>query len=375
MAEQKVKGKKREMMSDQLLDGARNLVQWAEIAAGQDVLIHVEPGYDDPEVLSALRNAASEAGAKVSVLHTPHWNRQSEAPPAVLERALDGADVLISQGEYLYASHSRYMQVQLFEKGLRYFNNVAKTKEALSSSYGRFPTELTYAIGKAVIDRLTKAKTIRVTTPAGTDLTMSLRPETVGGYCYPVRHDTPGFKKDFPGGVACFHPEDPVEGVLVAEAIHPVIGAPKVILDDPLRMVYKDHRAVEMSGDCAEWIQDYWERSGDENSTWLAECMWGIHPKAGGVGSPNISNPHLLHFGLGNSLSYGGPVYSKSWAVIFVQDATLVADDETILDRGHLTVLELPEVRAAAARLSDSDELLTQVDSTLADLFGGGKNG
>ncbi|MGH7844604.1 MAG: hypothetical protein ACREQW_05475, partial [Candidatus Binatia bacterium] len=115
-----------ENISEALMDGARNLVRYVEIQSNQQVLIHTEPGFDDAKVVAALKAAIEEAGATVSVLHTPHWDKQYEPPPRVFEAAIDGCDVLIGQGEYLHTKN-RYIQVGLFERGLIYINNEAKT--------------------------------------------------------------------------------------------------------------------------------------------------------------------------------------------------------------------------------------------------------
>src|SRR5688572_12448206 len=61
-----------ENLTQLLLDGGRNLVRYVEIHAGQNVLIHTEPCYDDPAVVGAVKAAVEEVGANVSVLHTPH---------------------------------------------------------------------------------------------------------------------------------------------------------------------------------------------------------------------------------------------------------------------------------------------------------------
>jgi hypothetical protein len=356
--------------NQELLDGARNLVRYVEIHGGQNVLIHTEPGYDDSRVVGALRDAIEETGARVSVLHTPHWDKQYDPPPPIFEAAIEGCDVLIGQGEYLHTKN-RYIQVGLFERGLIYINNEAKTVEALSSWYGRFPAELLSAIGVATIQRLGSGNTVRVTTEAGTDISMSVETNTVGGYCYPFRFDTPGYKKGFPGGVACFHPEDPVNGVVAVEAITRGNGAPKTILDSPLFLIFRYHRVVEAYGECVDWWREFTTKKGDQNSSWMGECMWGVHPKASGTGGRGASNPHLLHFGLGNSIAYGGPTFSRTWQVMFVQDATLTVDGEPLLQNGLLTVLSDPLIRAVAAKYGDPDDLLAQVPATLKDQFGG----
>ncbi len=357
-----------EMPAD-LLDGARNVVKYAEIRPGQQVLIHTEPGFDDPLLVEAVRTAVAEAGARPAVMHTEHWDKQREAPPPVFEKAIEACDVLIGQGEYLHTKN-HYLQVALFERGLVYINSEAKTREAMSSLYGRFPADVLFAIGTKTLESLTPGSLVRVTTAAGTDLSMTVQPETVGGYCYPFKYDSPGHKKGVPGGTSCFHPEDPVNGVIAVEAITKGNRTPKTILDTPLFLTVEDHRVVAAEGECADWWEDFMRTRGDENSGWVAECMWGVHPKAGG-GGRGASNPHLLHFGLGNSIAYGGPTFSHTWQVMFVTDATLTVNGKPLLDNGHLTLLDDPEVRAVAARFGDPDELLSQVPATLADQFGG----
>jgi hypothetical protein len=228
-----------------------------------------------------------------------------------------------------------------------------------------------FAIGTRTLQRVGRGKQVRVTTAAGTDLTMSVETNTLGGYCYPYRYDSPGHKKGFPGGTSCFHPEDPVNGVIAVEAITKGNRPPKTTLDSPLFLTVRDHRVVKAEGECAEWWDDFITNRGDENTGWIAECMWGIHPKALGKGGRAASNPHLLHFGIGNSIPYGGPTFSRTWQVMFVQDATLTVDGEPLLDNGHLTVLDDPEVRAIAAKYGDPDELLTQEPAHVSEQLGG----
>jgi len=352
-----------------LLEGARNLTRYVSLRPDQHVLIHTEPGYDDERIVAALRSAIAQIGSPCAVLHTPAWDKQKDPPPPVFEAALEGVDVLIGQGEYLHTKN-HYLQVAIFERGLIYINNEAKTVDALSSRYGRFPAELLFAIGTKTIERLAAGKHIRVTTAAGTDISMAVSGSTAGGYCYPFTFDSPGHKKGFPGGVACFHPEDPVDGVIAVQALTRGNQAPKAILERPLFLTYRNHRAVAAEGEGAEWWSDFIARNGADSS-WLAECMWGIHPQASGRGGRGASNPHLLHFGIGNSIPYGGPTWAKTWQVVFVQDATLAVDGRPLLDNGHLTVLDEPDIRGIAAKYGDPDEWLRQAAATLEDQFGG----
>lgn len=355
-----------EVNIEDVLDGARNMVRNADLQAGQRVLLHAERE-TAPVLVDAIWEALSERGAQVAVMRTDHWHKVREQPPEVFSRALAGIDVLISTGEFLRALENLYLKKAMYDDGLFYLHNEASTPEAMASSYGRFPLEVLAAIGDHVVGQIL-GRLIRIRTAAGTDLTMTASPETIGGYWYPYRNDAPGHKKAFPGGAFNFYPEAPVEGVLALEAIPSQIPAPKVHLDDPLRLTFRDHKVVHMEGDCADWLAELWRTKGDENSSWLGKCMWGIHPKAQSPDRRGGSNPAILNLGLGNSTQYGGPAYSKTWFRAYIQKATVTADDVVVIDDGHLTALDAEPVRAVAARLGHGPELLEQLDETLAGL-------
>lgn len=359
------------VVTEGVMEAARNLVRdYIEVQSGQEVLIHTEPGYDHPNILEALMTAVGESGGVCSLLRTPNWSKQTEPPPAVVRHAIQGADILIGQGEYLHTKNP-YLQKAVFEDGLVYINSEAKTPEAFGSLYGRFPAHLLFDIGMRVIDKLDGDPEVRVTTKAGTDITMRVAPETVGGYCYPFGYDTPGHKKGFPGGVVALHPEDPVQGVIAAEALTPRPGIPKALLDEPLWLMVENHRVVDVKGDCSDWLKNHWAENGDENSGWLAECSWGIHPKASADGGRGASNPHLLHFGLGNSIPYGGPVFSSTWIVVFVGHPTVSVNGEEIMTEGKLNLLSDPSLIQIAETHSNGTELLSQVPTSIADSFRG----
>lgn len=356
--------------SAQLLEGARNLARNSGIRTDQRVLIHAER-QTDPDLVMALWTALSEVSGDVSVITTDHWDHVRGDPPRTFRSALETVDVLVSTGHFLRSLEALYLKEAMYDRGTFYIHNEASSPAALASEYGRFPKELLSAIGMHVLNQIA-GKDLDITTKAGTDLKISVRPETVGGYWYPYGYDGPGHKKGFPGGAFAFYPEGPVEGVLAVEGIPPEAKPPKLLLDEPLRLEFHDHRVVHMEGDCSDWLREWWDRDGDENSSWLGKCMWGIHPKAQSPDRRGASNPHILNFGMGNSMQYGGPAYSCTWVRGFIQHATVTANGETVIDVGRLTALEAPEVMATAERLGCDPSVLKQVDESLensSDLF------
>jgi hypothetical protein len=89
--------------------------------------------------------------------------------------------------------------------------------------------------------------------------------------------------------------------------------------------------------------------------------MFGLHPKAQSPDGRGGSNPHLVNFGMGNSVQYGGPAYSKTWIRGYLSDVTVTADDELVMDAGRLCALNSEELRSAAADMGCDPSLLDQV--------------
>ena len=346
-----------------VLDGARNLVRNAMVGTDTRVLLHSEPATAQA-LVDAITEALCEVGATVVLLRTQPWDKLRDDPPAAFVEALKGVDVLVGAGEFLRPLQNLYLRQRIYDEGLFYLHNEASTPEVMASDYARFPLELLGVIGAYVVDQIV-GRQLRITTPIGTDITMTAAPETIGGYWYPYRLDGPGHKKAFPGGAFAFYPGIPATGVIAFEALPRESQAPKVHLDEPLRITYDDHRAVDVAGDCADWLLDQWADRGDNNSGWLGKCMWGLHPKAQSPGGRGASNPSILNLGMGNSTQYGGPAYSRTWVRGFIQRATVTADDLLVIDDGHLCALDAKPVVEACERLGCSPEMLVQLDEGL----------
>jgi hypothetical protein len=352
---------------DDALEGARNMTRNAGLTRGQRVLMHAELD-TDPQLVNAIWTALSEQGVTIEVLRTDPWDKLRDEPPAIFVEAMRRADVLVGAGEFLRPLDRLYLKKAMYDDGLFYLHNEASTIDSLGSQYGQFPLELLAELGRVVTEQLTGAA-VRMTTPAGTDLTMTVRPETVGGYWYPYRNDAPGHKKAFPGGAYAFYPEGPVDGTMALEAIPRHTPAPPAgLLADPLRLTIDDHRVVGMTGDASEWLRDYWRDKGDDNSNWLGKVALGIHPKAQSPAGRGACNPAIINVGFGNSTQYGGPVFSRSWVRGYLQRPTITADGELVLDDGYLCALRADSVRTLAGKLGVDESMLDQVPQTLDGL-------
>ncbi len=370
----------------ELLQGARNLIKYARIKEGQEVAILASNGQDN-DVISALKLAAEDVGAHVTVLRfrgrTERHNFPGliQEPPRVVQKALTGADVIIEAGiRTLYAVGMRhidkeYMKIARSEYGAFFIRSELLCRETMESDFGHLPCDVIYEIGRRVSSIIEQGKTIRVTTPLGTDISFEVNPRGIMGSFRPL--NMPGDMLAIPGGRVGMNPEHGY-GILYAEAIAPAVDPPQVFMTKPIRIVWDDNWAVEIDGEgeCVDWLNMMVE-TGDRNARWWGECMFGIHPKSNAFGYPSAptevyftglhSRPDTLHNALGHSAGAGG-VVSNRHLDTFVHNQTLYVDGEKLVDNGRLLVLDDPEMREFASRYGDPDKILS-MDPMPEDIF------
>lgn len=133
---------------------------------------------------------------------------------------------------------------------------------------------------KAGIKRLKAAKTMRVVSPAGTDLTVALdgaAPGGVWGWC-----DRPGTVAHWPGGlVLCFPRAGAVQGRLVLAPGDANLTFKRYVESSVAMTVCDDHvTAIEGAGVDAILMRDYFAAWGDRNAYAVSHVGWGMNPRA-----------------------------------------------------------------------------------------------
>jgi 2,5-dihydroxypyridine 5,6-dioxygenase len=124
------------------------------------------------------------------------------------------------------------------------------------------------------------AKTMTVTSAAGTDLAVGLEGARIGGNLGAV--PDPGTLATWPGGIcSCFPARGTVNGVLVLDEGDINITF-KRFLEKPVRLVIeKDYvRAVEGQGLDAELMRAYFEAWDDPEAYGTSHVGWGMNPAA-----------------------------------------------------------------------------------------------
>ncbi len=357
----------------ELLEGARNCVRGlANVQPGDNVLILVDNnGYAEPLVVEALAIASREAGADVVSAVAREFEPRVEEPPAIIRDAFFAADVVFHVSSHEATLHCRAGRMAIMEYGTKLIPVLTNRADMMCSEWAKFPMDVYWAIVRTVYDMVSRGKTIRVTSPGGTDISSGIHAGHVMGFADEVSgRPGPVGKGDglftmFPLGVFGVHPEDPANGVIVYDVLLGIKG----LLKEPVRLTIEDHWLTKIEGgEEARWFRkliDEKKRQGIEGADYFAEIMWGLNPKASmlqGIEDIHLREGQLtrragtLHFGIGKGAK------GFHWDGVLVRPFSAYIDGEPLIDKGRLTALDDPEVRAIAREFGDPAKLLSEFD-------------
>ncbi len=357
---------RKEDFSEKLLQGCRNYLKWMDVQKGDNVLIIYAPD-DDLKLIDALYYLCDqEFGTKVCAIMANRWGR-TDGPPQVIAATVASDIVLTISDRPMDSSkllRQRHAREFLYNPG----NTGVTTVKTFESEMANFPTELLKKIGEKILRRLARAKTLKVTTATGTDVSMGINLDYAGanivGLHWPGCYSGGGFPSSRIGIV----PMKPYNGVIAVNLLYYATDPPEIFLKEPLYITVENERAVKFEGPHAEWAANYLDQ--DKNGRLAAECMWGNNPKAYPYdfpkGTPRAwmnqvhDTPESLHFAFGSCIGGAGPHYSKVHWDVYVIRPTLEIDGEPLIEKGRHLLLEDPEIRKEAAKFGDPDELLKQ---------------
>lgn len=275
---------------------------------------------------------AREAQAEpVLVCMAPRETHGNE-PPRVVAWAMRGADLVIQAVTYAI-THTDATREAL-RAGARVLVLRGVTEDVLTNGAALADYDEVARLTRAVADRLSRARTARIRTPAGTDLVMSL--EGRAAIALTGRVEGPGTFAAMPDGEAAIAPvEGSAEGTLVVEHTMDGIGR----LDAPIRMVVRSGRVVEISGgEAAKRLSAL--VSADPNATNIAEFAIGTNRWARLIGSMTEDKKRwgTAHIAIGDNHVIGGRITSELHLDGLLLRPTVVLDDEVVVEDGQLRI-------------------------------------
>ncbi|MGH3094510.1 MAG: hypothetical protein ACRDMV_00745 [Streptosporangiales bacterium] len=254
--------------------GARKLVEGImRVRPGENVVITVDTAGDD-RVAELTAQAVLAAGASPTVVRYETRPSSAMEPPAPVAGAVTHADVWIEYA-FGYLMHSDAFR-RAIDNGARYANLTAMDVQMLVDTVGRVDFAGVTRLGEALVRLLSAADEVRVTTPAGTDITArgGGRPINLRG----VPATEPGQTVMLAGQISWNPLEETQQGMLVFDgAVWPPdeLG----LLRSPVRCSVRDGRVVAIDGDADAGVFDRWMASHDDPNMYrIAHWSLGFNP-------------------------------------------------------------------------------------------------
>jgi len=202
--------------------------------------------------------------------------------------------------------------------------------------------QLVDRLSTKVIDTVRPARTIRATTPAGTDLHATLNPDyrwvKTSGLISPDKWG------NLPGGEIFTTPGD-VNGTFVIDGVVGdwLCARYGNLKDSPLTIAIEGSRLVEARSDNARLRDDFWEYTHtDENSDRVGEFAIGTNVGLTGVIGNILQDEKLpgVHIAFGNP--YGAHTGATWWSSTHIDvvgtEFDIWVDDEQIMNRGRFLI-------------------------------------
>lgn len=352
----------------------------AKIQSGQEVLIlayldglHGGDNLVDEAAIAWIRAAVQARGANASVLWADERStvHQWRFPP-IVKAAMAASDIMINNTlDLSFEELVDFKQFTWREKKL-FVRNFATTSALLCTRWAQTPQELVSEIRYQAAGLIEPGASWRLTDDNGTHLEGKILPafdpEHPWFTTYAVRREEAGYYRPWPEWM---HPPIRVtdtSGVFIFDRMlswwSRYLGI-SPYFDRPIRISVENNRILRIEGGeeavalrC--FLDSLQERLGKDANNFNA-LHFGVHPNASvdATECPNVLYRRLIdHSHTSNiHVHIGVPEVTSEypyWVHITgdVRTATFTVGDTVVHDRGRLTVLDHPAVKAVEARYS-----------------------
>lgn len=293
------------------------------VKPGEKLLILTDT--DQNELAKEFVKAGNDLGVETVMACGPV--RLSGEMPELSRATLDKADaaMMITTGSF---THTRG-RAEATERGCRIASMPGITAEIVEKTLGADYDEVE-RIGNILADKLTKCETIHITTEAGTDLTLYAAGRE--GIADTGKLVETGAFGNLPAGEAMVAPvETKGDGILVVDG---VIADFKV-MEEPLKITFKDGRIVKTEGADAEIFDDFVDQF-DDTARNVCEFGIGTNPACRIMGNGLVDEKVFgtIHIACGNNLFMGGQQDCNMHYDMIIKAPTVYLDGECVLEKG-----------------------------------------
>jgi len=318
-----------------MMRGAKKLMENnTAVKPGEKVLI-----ITDPEMVSiaqALAIMAYAEGAETVMAIMPPREFDSQEPPETVAAAMKMADVIFTPVTRSI-THTQALHEGV-AAGARAIVMTAFTEDLLISGGIEADFQAQKPICEKVAQLLEEAKGARLTSDAGTDLTMNLTGRK--GSPLTCVADKPGLFSPMPNIEAAISPvEYESEGTIVTDASIPYWGIG--LLEEPITLTVKGGLITDIrGGKQAQELKRVFERPGDPNVYNIAELGIQLNPKCRmcGIMLEDQGVFGCVHIGIGSNTSFGGKIQAAFHFDVIMWYPKLELDGKVILEKGQLLI-------------------------------------
>ncbi len=288
----------------------------------------------DPQrrgIAEALVAAARALGAETMMMEMSERETHGSEPPAAVAAAMLACDVCIAPTTKS-TSHTAARK-EANAKGVRIATMPQITEEMLDRTMAADYEEVKRR-SRLLAEALTAGAEVRITSPQGTDVTMSI--EGRNGIADDGDLTESGSFGNLPAGEGFIAPvETETKGTIVFDGSVWPIG----LLEAPIVVEIEDGRAIDFSGpQGGDWL-DTMEPHG-EAALAVAELGIGTNEAAKLTGNVLEDEKIIgtIHVAFGDNHTFGGTNRVSSHQDGIVLQPTLAIDGKTYVDRGRLLV-------------------------------------
>lgn len=294
------------------------------VRADETVVLLIDGGTDQA-VVRGLELGLDARAAHVRIVTVPRYDLPGSEATAHAAQALLDADAAIELTSVFIGSNQARRRAT--DAGRRYLAMPGVTAQTfrLGGPYDVDFDALSVTT-RAIAALWESSDTFRVTTPAGTDLSGSIRGRK-GRALTGIARDPGAYMAppDIESGTAPV--ESSASGVVVIDGDYLFMGAGPCREASTLHI--RDGVLVGTDGDEAARLTEMMARCADPRMTNLAEVAIGLNPQGSvcGVAMETESSLGSAHIAFGNSVAYGGTVDAVAHLDCVMQSATLYFDD------------------------------------------------
>jgi leucyl aminopeptidase (aminopeptidase T) len=317
----------------EMMRGALRAMDCAGVKAGENVVISTDT--NKLRIAEALAAAAHAVGAVPSIVMITPPGAHGAQPPAPVVGACAKADVFFLPTTWSQTHTDA--RIEAIKNGGRGATMCEVTEDCLCVGGILADFEECDRVGRELGARLSQTETVRLTTPAGTDISGK-----VAGR--PVQYETglfrePGTFAALPNSEINISPvEGTVEGAIVADVRIMSVG---VTRREPVKIIVKGGRVTGVEGGVmAEEFEELLASFDDETAYNAAEFGIGLNPEARQycTNLEDLGRTGHGHLGIGSSYAIGGSVLAPCHIDAIFKDVTVEFDGDVVWDKGQLLI-------------------------------------